>query len=509
MLKMLDIEIIRKLYHVHGKSIREISCQLRHSRKTIRKVLGEHFIPQYKRRKPYPCPVLGSFHAIIEQWLESDKKVYRKQRHTITRIFQRLREEYNYQGSYVTVRNYMAGRNPKEVFIPLTFGPGKNAQCDWGKAKVYLKGKLEDIHLFYIKLSHSKVPFMMVFPTERQEAFFEGHRQAFEFYGGVPREITYDNLTTAVKKILKGKNRQEQDKFTHFRAHYLFDSNFCNRGKGNEKGGVENFVGYGRRNFLVPIPHCDSYEDLNAHLREKCLAELKRKHPEHKDRTIGEFFAEEQKELIALPKYGFECCRITSAIVDRCAIVDFETNKYSVPCQYVGEVVEIKAFVDRIHVVFKGKVIAEHKRSYKRKDEIFDPYHYLPALQRKPAALRDGKPFKNWHLPEIFEQYFGKLKAKPKGPNEFVKILGLLLKYSEAEVAKALKESYELGAYGYEVILNLVRRGREKKCEIEEFDQQESTKWPNCEGMDFKITHFDELIFTAEQPKEELELCHI
>ena len=205
--------------------------------------------------------------------LAENEKLPPKQRYTGHTIFKELGKA-GYQGSESTVRRYIAQRRREKrrpkVYLPLEFDPGTDAQVDWGEAVVEIAGERVTVQVFYMRLCYSRKLFMMAFPAQKQEAFFEGHVQAFHHFRGVPHRITYDNLKAAVQKILEGHTRQEQQAFIAFRSHYLFESHFCTPGQGNEKGGVEHSVGFGRRNFLVPIPQVASFAELNALLLARC-----------------------------------------------------------------------------------------------------------------------------------------------------------------------------------------------------------------------------------------------
>ena len=206
MLEMVDIEYIRKKYYVEGWSIRKISRQLGCARQTIRKALPSAKIPVYELQDVRPCPVMDPYREIILNWFGLDEKAPKKQRHTAKRIYDRLVEEYDFTGSDSTVRKYVRKLRPvyHEVYIPLFAEFGEQAQVDWGKAKVILGGRFAEVCLFCVRLKASKVPFVWAFHTEKLEAFLEGHRMAFEWLGGVPVELVYDNPKTAVVKILGG-----------------------------------------------------------------------------------------------------------------------------------------------------------------------------------------------------------------------------------------------------------------------------------------------------------------
>ncbi|SCX76800.1 IS21 family transposase [Alkaliphilus peptidifermentans] len=272
MIGMVDIEYIRKKHFVEDWSIRKISKNLGVARQTVRKALDSSEIPKYNLTKPKPSPVLDSFKDVIIEWLKQDETAPKKQRHTARRIYHRLCEEHDFTGSESTVRRFIRLHKDqqKEIHIPLSADWGEQAQVDWGRAKIYINDKEREVSLFCMRLKASLTPFVWASPTEKLEAFLEGHKRAFEWLDGVPRNLVYDNPKTAVTKILKGPNREEHVVFSSLRAHYLFDSEFCNPARGNEKGTVENLVKFVRLNVMVPVPHVSSIEELNQKLISWC-----------------------------------------------------------------------------------------------------------------------------------------------------------------------------------------------------------------------------------------------
>ena len=241
MIQVDEKENIRRLYFIKRRSIRWIARELQHSRKTIRKAVNDASVPQYHLTSSKSCPVMGPYLPTIENWLLEDKARPKNQRHTARRIYVRLVKEYGFTGSERTVREHVSKlrQDFSDIAIPLEFDPGADAQGDWGEALVYIAGKQVTAQVFCMKLCYSGKPFVMAFPTQRQEAFFEGQRQAFEWYEGVPARISYDNLTTAVLKVLRGKNRVEQEAFIAFRSHYLFGSHFATPAMPREQGKVD------------------------------------------------------------------------------------------------------------------------------------------------------------------------------------------------------------------------------------------------------------------------------
>lgn len=448
MISVVDIELIKKMYYVQGKSQRAIARETGIHRNTVRKALKadvKNDPPKYQLTKPKPAPILEPFKPIISKILEEDKFSPRKQRHTAKRIFKRLRDEHGYKGSYSTVKKHVARLKEQrpEMFVPLEFDPAENAQVDFGEAKVIIAGQPTEVQLFCFKMSFSGLPFVVAFLRQTQEAFFEGHKQAFEFIGGVPKRITYDNLKTAVKKVLTGKNRQEQEAFIRLRTHYLFDSYFCNVARGNEKGRVENLVGYCRRNTLVPIPEFASLEELNQALLNWCLSEKERA-MDGESLTIGEKYDIEKNELLPLPKWPFDCYKEVSVTSIKTSLVSFDTVSYSVPVAYGQRELTLKAYVDKVDIYYQGRKVASHKRSYKQHDEVLDFWHYLDLIKTKPGSLENAKPFRNGGLDPVFNAAYKQLKARYERPDkEMIEILKMGSEYSPELLTQALSMAYK------------------------------------------------------------------
>lgn len=431
---MVQIEYIKWLYHREHLSIRAIAKKVGSSRKTVRKVLALEDPRDHKYTKtfPRPCPVMGPVMPIIEAWLEADRDKPKKQRHTARRIYLRLKEEYGFKGSEESVRRVvrLIKQRQKEkehqAYIPLEFALGEAAQCDWGEAKILLGFELVKVYLFFMRLCASRAIFVRAYLCQNQEAFFEGHRLAFEFFGGVPKRVIYDNLKTAVKKVLKGTRREEQEAFIALRCHYAFAADFCNVRQAHEKGQVENGVGFIRRNFLVPVPQVASLEEFNALLLDKCLAYAREHKVPGTQKTVAEVWEEEKKALLPLPAKPFACCRVVEVKSDRYSRVCFETNRYSVPVAYAGSFLTLRAYVDRIEVWQGGQCLASHKRSYGRGEEILDPVHYLPELAKKPRAWQNARPLKTGKLPPVYHTAMAELALEGKeGIKEFARIMEL------------------------------------------------------------------------------------
>jgi transposase len=447
MIQVDEKELIRRGYLLEGKSQRQIAKERKHSRDTVVAAIADPSTATYRLVEPRPSPVMDPVKEIVDGWLRTDQTAPKKQRHTAHRIFERLVKEHGFQGKEPTVRRYVRLRRaelePPEAFLLLEYSPGFDAQCDFGEAQVLLNGQPTTLQLFCMRLCYSKHAFVWAFPHQRQEAFLEGHRLAFEFFGGVPHRIWYDNLKPAVHRILRGHRREEQQAFIAFRAHYLFESRFCTPGEGHEKGLVENLVGYARRNFLVPVPEVPTYAVLNAELLAQCRAEEARR-LRGESQTIGELWTTESRAMLPLPAQPYPCCRWVPSRVSSYSLVTFETNRYSVPVEYAGRPVQLKAFVDRLEVVFEDQVIATHPRSYGREGDFLDPQHFLRLLMQRPGAWEHCKAIREWqaHWPQVYDRYLAALREhypEPHGLREFIRVLALHRTFDEPLIAQALE----------------------------------------------------------------------
>ena len=458
MIKMAEIEHIRWMHFQEGWSVRRIAKHLGIARDTVRRYLDHPQPPRYKRTKPYGAPALEAYKAQVEQWLREDESQPKKQRHTARRIYQRLKDEYGYTGSESTVRRCVARLRHKapEAFVPLEFDPGESAEADFGEAEVVIAGVRVKIDFFCTRLRYSHMPFVVVFPHQRQEALLEGIRRALEFYCGVPQRMTFDNLTQAVQKVLEGKNRLEQEAFRSLRTHYLFQSTFCNRAAGWEKGGVESLVGFARRTFLTPVPEVASYEELNARLREGCLAYAQRTMRGERE-TVAERWQKEQVALRTLPVVPFPCCRTVAVTANRVSCVEFETNFYSVPVRYAYQKLLLRAFVDWVEVYAGLERIARHGRSYERGTDVLDLDHYLELLLRKPGALDNAKPLRAANLSPIYGQYREELQVhQRRGDREFVRVLMLHREFPTDQVETAVAQALRLRVHDAEGVRQML-----------------------------------------------------
>ena len=463
------------------------------------------------RRREQPQPVTGKIRETIEGWLREDLDQKPKYRRTAWRMYEILKYEHGYSGGYGSVAKcvrelkFKVKAKQREVYIPLTYGPGEAFQFDWADMQVYIGDELVSVQLALVTLCHSRRCYLRAYPCQKQELMLDAHRRAFEHFGGVPRRGIYDNMKSAVRQILKGKHRNLQERFVQFCSHYLYEPNFCGPARGNEKGRVENKVGFVRRNFFAPIPRFSSLDELNSHLLSFAEASSRmRAHPEFPDQTCYQVYEEEKDSLITLPPYGFDCSRAQHAIVSPTSTVAFDNNRYSVPAEHVSSTVLVKGYADEVVVSHEGREIARHRRVYGQKwQQILDPYHYLGVLARKPGALRDGLPFKNWKLPAVFDEYRRLLNERyPDGDRYFARTLVLLKDWPLREVMEAVTKATSLGVLGDSYIVGLLREGDRDEGEVEylsikiELARYKATQMP--------LSHYDRVLrFNRQAQLEE------
>ena len=468
---MDDYEKIRKAYYVEGLSIRAISRQLGHSRKAIRKAL-EHAEPEgYQRKKPHRAPMIAPYQSRIEELMKESEQMPRKQRYTGHKIYQLLQME-GYRGSESNLHRYVSlqrrARKQRPAYLPLEFDVGQDAQVDWGEAQAEINGARQTVQMFVMRLNYSKARFVMAFPFQKQEAFLEGHIRAFHFFGGVPRRITYDNLKTAVFRILEGHHRQEQRAFSAFRSHYLFESHYCTPAQGHEKGGVESDVGYtpaghfAQRNFFAPIPKAKDFAELNAALQQACLNDMQR-NTRGESRSVAEVWQSEKSSLLPLTQVDFPACSNHLATVNPYSQVVFETNRYSVPANYVGKQLALRAYPFQVEVLSAAEVVAEHPRCFEREQDILNPLHYLGLLEQRPGAFEYALPMRQWRqkwTPEYEKMLDLLRKTKPDGSGvrEFVAILKLHRDHPTDMVDRAVKQALDLGAAHLDGVLLCLRQ---------------------------------------------------
>jgi transposase len=425
-----------------GESIRGIAKRLHRSRRKVREAIAEAEPRPYTRRKEPAAPKLGPFTARIDEILAADEQAPRKQRHTATQVFRRLVQE-SYAGGYDQVRRYIRRkrRRARETFIPLVHAAGQRAEADFGHIYVDFPEGRRQVPVLIVTWAYSYCPFAIALPTERTEAVLHGLVRAFEFFGSVPQELWWDNPTTVAVTILAGRQRKLNLRYAALASHYNFEPLFCMPARGNEKPHVENRVKDLERRWATPVPKVQDLEELNAYLRQCCLADRQRV-ATGQTQTIGERFAQERVAALPLPVRPFDACLAEPRQVDKYQTILFDHNRYSVPHAQAFCIVTVKAYVERIEVVASDQVIATHGRSYQRGQQVLDPRHYLVTLGRKPACLDHSAVYRQWQLPESFTALRQTLEAthgSAGGARHFIRVLQLLQEHPVQHVAQAIE----------------------------------------------------------------------
>jgi transposase len=453
---------------------------------TLEKILAHVEPPGYRRTKPRHKPKIEPFLPIIEEILESDRKAPKKQRHTTQRIWERLRDEHGFTGKPTIVKDAVrAWRNGhQEVFLPLSHRPGE-AQVDFGFAQVKLNGQATKVALFVMTLPYSDALVIQVFPRECTEAFLEGHKRAFAFFGGVPRRISYDNSKIAVAKITGSRQREVTKEFLRLKSHFLFQDHFCLVRRPNEKGHVERLLDFARTNYLVPVPEVASLVELNAALLQRCQADLDRQ-LYGKSAPKAVLLEEERPALLPIPPQEFEARRVKPVSVSSLSLVRFDTNNYSVPVKYAHRKVLVVATVDEIRLVHEDRLIARHPRHWGREKYLFEPVHYLALLERKPGGFDFARPLENWNLPSCFETLRRRLEREPNGlgMREFIRVLRLLEHSNLPQLTDAVEYALDLDITDADSIRVILEHRREQPVPLFSLDGRPHLKGVTVEPTD-------------------------
>jgi transposase len=471
MLVVETIAKIRRAHFVQGKSIKAICRELRVSRKVVRKVLRSGATAFEYERSVQPLPRIGPWKDDLERLLAGNESKSARERLTLIRVFEELRG-LGYEGGYDAVRRYARSwqrersASTAEAYVPLSFAPGEAYQFDWSHEIVLINGVTVKVKVAHMRLCHSRMPFVRAYPRETQEMVFDAHDRAFAFFKGACTRGIYDNMKTAVEAIFVGKDRLYNRRFLQMCGHYLIDPVACTPASGWEKGQVENQVGNIRERFFVPRLRVKSYEELNAWLLDRCIAYAKaHRHPEFREQTVFEVFEAERPSLVPYAT-RFDGFHAMPASVSKTCLVRFDNNRYSVAASAVGRPVEVRAYADRIELRQDGRLLAEHRRCFGRDQTVFDPWHYVPVLARKPGALRNGAPFKDWVLPSSLDRVRRKLAGADDGDRQMVDILTTVLSDGLPAVEAACAEALREGVHSADVVLNILARRREPATAI-------------------------------------------
>ncbi|MFO1432601.1 MAG: IS21 family transposase [Candidatus Competibacteraceae bacterium] len=463
--------MIRRDHYVEGYSIRHIARQRQVHRRVVRQALAAALPPPRKAVVREPWVLTRALRQIIDSWLAADREAPPKQRHTATRVYQRLVSEHGYTGATVTVRLYVSQQRrrsglPAEAFVPQHYGPGQEAQVDWYEATVdFLVGR-RTVQFFVRRACFRGREFHWACWRQTQPAFLEGHVAAFTSLGGVFARLRYDNLGLAVKKSLWGRRREETERFLARRSHYLFAADFCRPGLAgaHEKGGVEGTVGRFRRHHLVPVPVMADLAAFNDYLRGACEADGARRIT-GRDQAVAMDWQQAQRALRPLPATPFSTADVLTCRVDSSSRIRVRTNHYSVPVVLVEQTVEVQLHAQQREVFYRGRRVATHERLPGRFGERLLLDHYLELWQVKPGALANARALhqarESGQWPAQYDRLFAELKQRygdTDGTRQLLQVLLLHRDHEAAAVHQAVAQALELGGGDAGAIAVLVRQ---------------------------------------------------
>jgi transposase len=512
--KVALFELIRKEYFSQAKSIRGIARERSIHRRQVRQAIASALPPKRVVSKRTCTVLTPAVKAIIDQWLQEDQAAPRKQRHTGKRIYSRLCEEQDFQGALVTVQKHV-GQQRKEqglnskVFIPQVHAAGDEAEVDWYEAMVDFPDGRKKVYIFQMRACHSGHEFHKAFFRQNQQSFLEAHVAALEYFGGVFNSIRYDNLTSAVKKVLKGRQRIETERFIALRSHYLFESVFCLPGiqGAHEKGGVEGGVGRFRRAYFVPVPTVLDIAALNQKLMCDCEKASQRT-IQGKSISVKARWQNELAVLRALPNESFDASEVLSPRVNNKSLVAVKANFYSVPVRYVGQSVEARIHAQTVELYKQGKKIAEHLRCYGRYQIISEIAHYLPLLRYKPGALAGSQALaqarKRQSWPEHHDCYWKALLEKHPSQEAnrlFIEFLFWAQDFTSQAVCAVLSCALEKGCYALDAIKVLMRQQQDASNPPAKLPQESLGSLVRYERPDACVHHYDQLLSPSGDTK--------
>lgn len=460
-------EEIRREFEFGVGTVAGVARKFGVHRRLVREAL-DGAVPKEREMPGRARPKTGLIAAFVDDVLKADRKAPRKQRHTAHRIWTRVREEYpTVTVAESTVRQYVRERKRalgllrRETYVPQQYAWGEEAQVDWYEADAVVDGIQQTWQVFSMRSMASGAAFHRAYPRATQQAFLEAHERAFASFGGVFRRLRYDNLTSAVQKILRGFRREETARFVAFRSHWRYVAEFCTPGEGHEKGGIENEVGTFRRHHWVPAPIAGSLDALNAYLLACCRADEARVLP-GRDRPIGAALLVERDHLLPLAAEGFDLAETSFATVDTLGRVRVRTNAYSAPLP-AGTQAQVKVLAASVEVWHGGKCVASHARCYGRQKEILDLEHYLDVLEHKPGALAGSKPLAEWRRlgrwPQSYDRFLAALverDGRAAGTKAMIELLQWGRRHGQERLRAAIERALALGCHDVAAVRHLL-----------------------------------------------------
>ena len=460
-------EQIRREYEFGLGTISGVARKYGVHRRMVRQAVSDALPPDRKqpeRQRPALSLVMG----FIDEVLNSDRRMPRKQRHTARRIWHRIRAEMpacliaeSTVREYVRKKKKDLGLTGVATCVPQSYGPGQEGQIDWYESWAELAGEPVKMQVFSMRSMFSGAAFHRAYFRATQQAFLEAHELGFAYFGGVFRTLRYDNLKAAVKKILRGYQREETEKFIAFRSHWRFASEFCNPAEGHEKGGVEGEVCYFRNNHWVPVPKASGLDTLNAELLKACREDEQR-HIAGRPGSVGVAMVQEREYLLAPVERGFDLSEVCFPKVDGLGCVRVRTNLYSVPAS-PGTTVEVRIRPSHIEIRDEGRAIARHERCYQHQQQILELEHYLDVLERKPGAFAGSKPLAVWREKGLWPAIYDRLLAemierhgKASGTRQMIQILQLVKDRGHAHVQRSVALALSTGCSDAAAIRHLV-----------------------------------------------------
>ena len=429
---MAMIGKVRRMFFREKKSVREIVRLTSLSRNTVRKWLKAAVVEEPKYQRGEAPGKLTPFHESIKQALKVDAHRPRQERRTARALLGQIQAE-GYAGGYSRVTDFIRAWRQgegqsiaKTAFVPLAFELGEAFQFDWSEEGLVVGGIYRRMQVSHLKLCASRAFWLVAYPGQGHEMLFDAHTRSFAALGGVARRGIYDNMKTAVDKVKKGKGRTVNKRFAVMCAHYLFDADFCNVASGWEKGVVEKNVQDSRRRIWIDAAkqRFGSFTELNAWLADRCRALwVEVRHPEHKQFSVAEMLEHERAELMPMPA-SFDGYVEKLARVSSTCLVSIARNRYSVPCEWVGQRVSTRLYPGSVAVVADDQVVARHERLAGEGQTRYDWQHYIPLVQMKPGALRNGAPFVD--MPEPLQQLRRALLRRPGGDRVMAQVLAIV-----------------------------------------------------------------------------------